>query len=64
MAWIDLQALVPDADALTDSTNDVLNGIAFDAEHDRLFVTGKRWPMLYEIRLTPLPHAAAGKHAQ
>lgn len=55
---------MPDADALTDSTNDVLNGIAFDAEHDRLFVTGKRWPMLYEIRLTPLPHAAAGKHAQ
>ncbi|MEA9829229.1 glutaminyl-peptide cyclotransferase [Xanthomonas campestris] len=64
VAWIDLQALVPDADALTDSTNDVLNGIAFDAEHDRLFVTGKRWPTLYEIRLTPLPHAAAGKHAQ
>ena len=35
---------------------DVLNGIAYDAEHDRLFVTGKLWPDLYEIKLTgPLP---------
>jgi glutamine cyclotransferase len=31
---------------------DVLNGIAYDAAHDRLFVTGKLWPHLYEIRLT------------
>ena len=30
---------------------DVLNGIAYDAEHDRLFVTGKNWPKLFEIRL-------------
>ena len=30
---------------------DVLNGIAYDAERDRLFVTGKRWPKLFEIRL-------------
>ena len=29
----------------------VLNGIAFDAQHDRLFVTGKNWPRLFEIRL-------------
>ena len=35
---------------------DVLNGIAYDAEHDRLFVTGKLWPDLYEIKLTgPTP---------
>lgn len=58
-AWIDLQALVPTADTLTDPSNDVLNGIAYDAEHDRLFVTGKRWPKLYEIRLAPLPPAGA-----
>lgn len=51
IAWIDLQALVPDADTLTDPGNDVLNGIAYDAEHDRLFVTGKRWPKIYEIKL-------------
>lgn len=30
---------------------DVLNGIAYDAGGDRLFVTGKRWPKLFEIRL-------------
>jgi len=29
----------------------VLNGIAYDAKGDRLFVTGKRWPKLFEIRL-------------
>ena len=34
----------------TDST-DVLNGVAYDAERDRLFVTGKLWPKLFEIRL-------------
>ena len=31
----------------------VLNGIAYDAENDRLFVTGKLWPTLFEIRLIP-----------
>jgi glutaminyl-peptide cyclotransferase len=30
---------------------DVLNGIAYDAKGDRLFVTGKNWPKLFEIRL-------------
>ncbi len=30
---------------------DVLNGIAYDAENDRLFVTGKNWPNLFEIKL-------------
>lgn len=31
----------------------VLNGIAYDAQHNRLFVTGKLWPRLYEIQLVP-----------
>ena len=31
----------------------VLNGIAYDAKRDRLFVTGKNWPKLFEIRLRP-----------
>ena len=31
----------------------MLNGIAYDAERDRIFVTGKYWPRLYEIALTP-----------
>ena len=30
----------------------MLNGIAYDAEHNRLFVTGKWWPKLFEITLT------------
>lgn len=34
---------------------DVLNGIAYDAATDRLFVTGKRWSKIYEVRLKPLP---------
>jgi glutaminyl-peptide cyclotransferase len=32
---------------------DVLNGIAYDAAGDRLFVTGKYWPTLFEIRIVP-----------
>jgi glutaminyl-peptide cyclotransferase len=32
----------------------VLNGIAYDDETDRLFVTGKLWPKLFEITLVPL----------
>jgi len=32
---------------------DVLNGIAYDSAKDRLFVTGKLWPWLFEIRLKP-----------
>jgi glutamine cyclotransferase len=47
--WIDLTGLRP-PETLNDSEN-VLNGIAYDEEHDRLFVTGKRWPKIYEIRL-------------
>ncbi|MDG2071526.1 MAG: glutaminyl-peptide cyclotransferase [Pseudomonadales bacterium] len=33
-----------------------LNGIAYDTENDRLYITGKRWPKLYEIKIT-IPHA-------
>jgi glutaminyl-peptide cyclotransferase len=32
---------------------DVLNGIAYDPAHDRLYVTGKRWPLIFEVRLKP-----------
>lgn len=51
VAWIDLSSL-PEAVRLSDQ-NAVLNGIAYDRERDRLFVTGKNWPHLYEIALTP-----------
>jgi glutamine cyclotransferase len=52
--WIDLRGLLSDADR-AGARVDVLNGIAYDAATDRLFVTGKLWPKLYEIRLTPRP---------
>ena len=48
-AWIDLAGLLPLGDR-TPST-EVLNGIAHDPATGRLFVTGKRWPKVYEIRL-------------
>jgi glutaminyl-peptide cyclotransferase len=48
-ARLDLTGLLRMSDR-TDST-DVLNGIAYDAQRDRLFVTGKLWPKLFEIRL-------------
>ncbi len=38
-----------------DSADGVLNGIAYDAAADRLFVTGKLWPSLYQITLSPQP---------
>ncbi|MFQ5995971.1 MAG: glutaminyl-peptide cyclotransferase [Acidiferrobacterales bacterium] len=47
-AWIDLSGLLSDEDQ--SETVDVLNGIAYDAEGDRLFVTGKLWPKLFEIK--------------
>jgi glutaminyl-peptide cyclotransferase len=49
---IDLRNLLPAADTVPGKT-DVLNGIAYDAEGDRLFVTGKNWPKLFQIRLKP-----------
>jgi glutamine cyclotransferase len=48
--WVDLSGLLPAADR---AGVDVLNGIAYDAARDRLFVTGKLWPKLFEIRLKP-----------
>ncbi|WP_029086212.1 glutaminyl-peptide cyclotransferase [Brevundimonas aveniformis] len=38
--------------------DDVLNGIAWDEDGQRLFVTGKDWPHLFEIRLVPAEPAA------
>lgn len=45
--YVDLTGLLSDSDI--DSSTDVLNGIAYDAEGGRLFVTGKNWPKLFEI---------------
>ena len=38
---------------------DVLNGIAYDAATDRLFITGKRWPKIFEVRLKVRPERGA-----
>lgn len=58
-AWIDLRGLQSPADRTP--TADVLNGIAYDAARDRLFVTGKQWSKLYEIRLVPrVPWGSSG----
>lgn len=48
--WIDLGGLNPTQQA---TREEVLNGIAYDSESGRIFVTGKRWPTLYEIQLDP-----------
>lgn len=49
-AWIDLAGIVPfEKDA------DVLNGIAYDEKNDRLFVTGKLWPKVFEIIISQKP---------
>jgi glutamine cyclotransferase len=48
--WIDLQGLLDPRDA---AGVDVLNGIAYDAAKDRLFVTGKLWPKVFEIQVVP-----------
>ncbi|HEY6187065.1 MAG TPA: glutaminyl-peptide cyclotransferase [Pyrinomonadaceae bacterium] len=49
LGWIDLKDLLPRADR--SAQTDVLNGIAYDGASDRLFVTGKLWPKLFQIRL-------------
>ena len=47
--WIDLSGLLKPGDVTDEEA--VLNGIAYDEAGDRLFVTGKLWPKLFEVRL-------------
>jgi glutaminyl-peptide cyclotransferase len=51
LGWINLKDLMPRSQLSDDEA--VLNGIAYDAVHDRLFVTGKLWPKIFEIALVP-----------
>jgi len=53
LGLIDFSGLLPAADR--DATTDVLNGIAYDAAGKRLFVTGKRWPKVFEVQLQVKP---------
>jgi glutaminyl-peptide cyclotransferase len=50
LGYIDLKGILPGSDRNPDT--DVLNGIAFDQAGNRIFVTGKKWPKLFEIRIT------------
>ena len=49
--WLDLSGILPVV--MRGPRADVLNGIAYDSDSRRLFVTGKNWPRLLEIEVTP-----------
>jgi len=51
LGWIDLTGLL--SAVFRRREDAVLNGIAYDAAHKRLFVTGKLWPSIFEIQLVP-----------
>ncbi len=50
---VDLRGLLSESDRAEDT--DVLNGIAWDSEQKALWVTGKRWPWMYRVRIHALP---------
>jgi len=47
--YIDLRGLLTERER---EATDVLNGIAYDEAGDRLFITGKLWPRVFEVRIT------------
>ncbi len=51
LGWIDMSGLL--SPMYRNGTEDVLNGIAYDAATKRLFVTGKLWPNLFEVKIVP-----------
>jgi glutaminyl-peptide cyclotransferase len=53
LGWIDLTGILNAAERT--GSEDVLNGIAYDVLGNRLFVTGKQWPKLFEIKVVPKP---------
>ncbi len=55
LRWVDCAGLLPDVERV--NAESVLNGIAYNAEHDRVFVTGKQWPNVFEIK--PVPRASS-----
>jgi glutaminyl-peptide cyclotransferase len=54
IAWIDLTGLLPPEEKIDDDS--VLNGIAYHAQRDRIFVTGKQWPTIFEIKVIQRAH--------
>lgn len=59
LGWIDLRGLLPQSER--SSAEAVLNGIAYDSVHDRLLVTGKLWPKIFEIEIVPAKARTAHK---
>lgn len=53
LGWIDLNDLTNEQMKKSKDA-DVLNGIAYDAENDRIFITGKKWQSLFEIKVKPM----------
>jgi len=51
IAWVDLMGILPESEKV--DSESVLNGIAYDTVHDRIFVTGKQWPAVFEIEIVP-----------
>jgi glutaminyl-peptide cyclotransferase len=52
VTMLDMSGLRPEENQAR--AGEVLNGIAYDAENDRLFITGKHWKWLYEVTLIPI----------
>lgn len=57
LGWINLAGLLPPGERSDPEA--VLNGIAWDPVHNRLFVTGKLWPKLFQIQVVPHPSKPA-----
>ncbi len=60
VGWIDLRGILAPGDR-AGRQGDVLNGIAYDEEGQRIFVTGKLWPKLYQIELVGPLNAGFGR---
>lgn len=48
LGWIDFSGIIQESGDM-----DVMNGIAYDAKRDRLFVTGKLWPKIFQVKVVP-----------
>jgi glutamine cyclotransferase len=53
-SWVDLKGILG-THRVKDVSDEVLNGIAWDAAQKKVYVTGKHWPSLYEIRVVERP---------
>ena len=56
LGWVDLAGISPgdqSDDPDDEKSENTLNGIAYDAANERIFVTGKKWKKLYEIKIKP-----------